>query len=72
MSRSAIWAALELLEAGETAAAVRILLDAVQEPPAGPRPFTCSCGLAFEWPGQLEAHQLASGHGRLPTRTRAA
>jgi hypothetical protein len=70
--RTAIVAALEALEAGDVAEATRVLLDAVQEPPSGSRRFTCSCGLAFQWPGELEHHQFATGHGETPIRTRAA
>jgi hypothetical protein len=70
VSRAAITAALEALESGDTALAVRILLDAVQEPAPGLRRFTCTCGLRFEWPGQLQDHQASTGHG--PNLTRAA
>jgi hypothetical protein len=71
--QTAIVAALEALEAGDVAEATRVLLDAVQEPVAGPQRFACpTCGLAFQWPGELEAHLFASGHGRTRMRTRAA
>jgi hypothetical protein len=27
------------------------------------RPYRCACGMSFEWPGLLDAHQCVSGHG---------
>jgi len=60
MSRLAIVAALEALEAGDQAYAVEILLGALEDGPSD-RPYVCeACGLGFQWPGQLDHHQRFS------------
>jgi len=61
VSRLALIAALEALEAGDTRLAVDVLLGAVEEIDNRParnskRPACPSCRLAFEWPGQVEDH----------------
>jgi hypothetical protein len=65
VSRLAIGAALEALAAGDTREAAAVLLAALEQDAAVRlRPHICSCGAAFEWPGQLEAHRDLHGHER--------
>jgi hypothetical protein len=61
VSRLAIVAALEALEAGDTRLAVDVLLHALEELDDGPtvgrrRPRCPHCQLAFRWPGLLDQH----------------
>ena len=61
MSRRAIHAALELLEAGDTRGAELVLLDALDAiETVAYEPVSCDdCGREFAWPGLLEAHRHA-------------
>jgi hypothetical protein len=59
MSRLAITAALEALEAGDQRLAVDVLLDLLEEadsPPASHRNVCPHCRAAFPWPGLLAQH----------------
>jgi hypothetical protein len=67
VSRLAIVAALEALEAGDQTYAVEVLLTALEDlnpevkSPQGPRGVRCeTCGLRFEWPGLLDHHRRFS------------
>jgi hypothetical protein len=58
VSRLAIVAALEALEAGDQAYAVEILLAALED---GPVVYRCECqhcGARFEWAGLLDRHLI--------------
>jgi hypothetical protein len=60
MSRRAIVAALEALEAGDQWGATEILLSALEDGPSE-CPYVCeTCGLGFEWPGPLDHHERFS------------
>jgi hypothetical protein len=47
---------LEVLENGDQAGAVEILLGALEDGPSE-RPYACECGATFEWPGLLDHHR---------------
>jgi hypothetical protein len=68
VTRAAAWAALDALEAGGVAAAVAVLLAAVDDEPdvgsigarsnAPGQPFACpDCSAAYRWPGLLARHR---------------
>jgi hypothetical protein len=71
MSRLALIAALEAIEAGDTEHATGILLAELEDDDAGSRDrnrVRCACGATFEWPGQRDDHQLS---GACPLRRAA-
>ncbi len=58
-ARSSILAALEALEDGDQALAVGILLAALEQDGPTSRRYPCRiCGVALEWPGLRERHEL--------------
>ncbi len=61
LTRQHAVAALEAMEAGDTAEAVAILLSALEDGSRARR-YACACGSRFQWPGLLEHHRLMSGH----------
>lgn len=60
--RLGIVVALELLEVGDSRGAIDVLLAALEDDGPSERPYRCSCGASFEWPGLLHAHEDRSGH----------
>ena len=69
MSRLAITAALDALEAGDQDHAVAILLGALEDSPVsdphGRRRPCPECGPPLRWPGELEHHRRVSHAGCL-------
>jgi len=70
VSRLAIVAALEALEAGDVRSCEAILHGALEDGPTV-RKHRCSCGSSYEWPGLLDAHRQRTGHERLVERLAA-
>jgi hypothetical protein len=73
VSRIALLAALEALEANDVGEATKVLLGAVEEleerPPRRRLGKVCPhCGSAFEWPGQLDHHLRFSSCWQRPGR----
>jgi hypothetical protein len=56
---AAILTAVEAIEDGDLDYALAVLRSALEGQP-GARRHTCRCGAAFEWPGELERHQIVA------------
>ena len=66
--------AREALEVGDDSVAYKVLIDLEADLEARDslnvdEKFRCGCGAAFRWPGELDHHRYAAGHG---VETRAA
>jgi hypothetical protein len=60
VNRAAIETALEALSVGDVRLVEAVLLGALEDGKRVDRARCPICGLAFEWPGQLEHHRLVS------------